>query len=223
MTRDLDYGFEDLADGVTVAPGNSPFDVVQGSCVASTTTPILGSVSCVVTASGTATFMSKQYTARDLSHAEMYFRTPAAGPASPVYLMNAQAVGVIMAQARLNTDLSVAVRNRTTLVGGTPATTLAASTDHRAEWEVDSAGTRQRLQVFLLHGTSPVVDTGYVAYTTGTHDRMLYGVAAAGTMTYRVDRVALDDTSAIGPAVTAAAPPRLWVPSPVATHQAATI
>lgn len=205
MARTFTEDFETGAPGAAVATTNSGFDAVSAGITFDTVHQVgTQSGHVVVGATATQTIVQRNFTATSTRYFAWYERWNTL-PAAAVYLGSASSGATARAQVRLNPDGTMSLRNALTAVYTSTAVMPTASWV-RFEWELVNP-TRQRLQMFSGHSTTPLLDSGAQTFNTGTFDRVLLGsTTSVASLDFYIDWVAADDTTWVGPAATAPPP-----------------
>lgn len=208
MATLFETNFETGTIGAAMADGSSGFDLAVGATAKpSYIAGLRGSVAMQAATSGTGEqrSMTKIFSGlRDTVYIRAYMQMPTA---VTFYALQVQTAGAIRAILRLNADGSVRCRSDAATLGGADvgAGALNGSTTTRVEWMITP--TLQRCKLFTganQHGATANYDTGDISWTpAGTFDRINVGVVSStANVTLKLDDVAIDDTTWVGPVAT---------------------
>jgi hypothetical protein len=225
---DFTEDYEGAADETTISAANSNYDVIVGTPVFDTAQAMEGTRSGRYAAAGAITSTGLTFTGRSLVYDRIYIFVTGA-PSANHFFMGCNDGGTIRVQNRIHTDLTIGVRNGTTLEY-TFSTVLSTSTWYRVERHIDLSAGQQESRLFLGHAVSALESSGVVAAPSGvTADRVAYGnlTAVTGTTIWMDDATSNNGAggdSWPGPSVVVSSVmPRPPVVAPSrAAHQSAT-
>lgn len=193
MAVDFTEDYEGAADETTISGANSQYDVIVGTPVFDTAQAMEGTRSGRYASAGAITSTGRTFTARSLVYDRIYLFVTGA-PAANTFFMGCNSGGTIRVQNRIHTDLTIGVRNSTTLEY-TFTTVLSTSTWYRVERHIDLSAGTQETRLFLGHASSALETSGSVAAPSGvTADRVAYGnlTAITGTTMWMDDATSND-------------------------------
>lgn len=228
MAVDFTEDYEGAADETTISGANSQYDVIVGTPVFDTAQAMEGTRSGRYASAGAITSTGRTFTARSLVFDRIYLFVTGA-PAANQFIAGCNSGATIRVQNRIHTDLTIGVRNGTTLEY-TFTTVLSTSTWYRMERHIDLSAGQQETRLFLGHASSALETSGVVAAPSGvTGDRVAYGnlTAVTGTTIWMDDATSNNGAggdSWPGPSVVVSSVmPRPPVVAPSrAAHQSAT-
>lgn len=195
--------FEGGTDGATVNSTNSIFTTAFGTTVTfDDTQSVTGNLSMLVDTTSSASMVGVEYGAHVVTYWRMYLHLDAL-PAANTYVMAMHASGTKQMDVRVTPTGAVTVRDGNVAVW-TSATTVAAGEWFRMEGVCDSTAGAQQVRLFTganVHGTTPDVTSGDVAYSGTAITNGTAGASNSTTAKFWIDDYAVDDANFPGPSI----------------------
>lgn len=191
-------------DGAAVTAVNLGVDVVSvtPTPLYTSTSPIEGTFSVIFQGSGGNNFAQAGFTSGATRYASVYFIMPSVVSAATNILSLRQGATLAASSARVNTDLSMTLRDLNTAVG-TATSPIPAGSLVRVELKAtpgSAGGTACEMKVWVganANGTTTpdYTKAGANTSTTATAvDTVVWGAISSGT-DFKMDRLIVDDTA----------------------------
>lgn len=170
--------FEGIANNTTLTSGDldAPWDISSSGFVALTSAAIHGTIGARAdNVTSTAQVRWQRGSSSTATVCQSYYWRLIDNPGTAFFGTLSDS-GTLQAAWRINTNGTVAIRDGFTVVD-TSTATISLGEIYRSEWLCSTAG--QELRIYEGESETPIITlTG--ALTNNSHDRLLFGVTAAG-------------------------------------------
>jgi hypothetical protein len=202
-TLDFTEDFENGTNGNSITTGTSSFDGFNGTGTRTfdNTVAATGTLSAKCVSTGVAGVYVQMVHTLPSTYSVLYMRfavyiTANPGANTPIASPNGTGVG---AELRITTTGALQLRNNSTQVAITGASSIPLNTWFLVEWMVDSTNSVQQAKLYSGLTGTPIATTSAVLYNQGPLSNARFGITTTTAATVWLDTIATSPENWIGP------------------------